>query len=106
MKTKHFSHFHIAGFTYYEGATVFNELKIGTELRLVLEPENKYDPNAVAIYYKDTHLGYVPRNNNSEISKILEMGHEIFGARIQQINQQANPENQIGVMVYVKEKGE
>ena len=52
QKKKHreyLSHFHISGFTYYEGALVFNQLKIGTELSLQAEPENKFNARAVAI---------------------------------------------------------
>jgi len=29
MKRKHFDHFNIAGFTYYEGVSAFNKLKMG-----------------------------------------------------------------------------
>lgn len=99
---RHFTHFFIAGFTYYDGALVFNKLKIGTNLRMQREPGNRFDAKAVAIYYKDAHLGYVPRTDNDAICKILEMGHDIFGMVVLQINPSANPENQIGVKVFVK----
>ena len=32
------------------------------------EPENKYDPSAIAIYFNKNKIGYVP--NNNEIKKI------------------------------------
>lgn len=34
MKRRHFTNFDIAGFTYWDGALVFQELSIGTELYL------------------------------------------------------------------------
>ena len=37
MKKEHLSHFNIAGFTYYDGALVFQKLHIGTQLTLKLE---------------------------------------------------------------------
>jgi len=101
MKKRHFQHFNIAGFTYYDGPEVFSELKIGTELQLVQEPDNRYDPKAVAIYFEDKKLGFIPRSNNNEISKLLEMGYDIFEMRIQQLSAKVNPEDQVGVIVYL-----
>ena len=40
---EHLAHFDIAGFTYYEGVLAFSELKIGVQLQLKLEEENKFD---------------------------------------------------------------
>jgi hypothetical protein len=51
MNDRHFSNFNIAGFTYYDGVDVFYDLKIGTELQLKVEPSNRLDAYAVAIYY-------------------------------------------------------
>ena len=67
VNDRHFSDFHIAGFTYYDGVDVFEKLKIGKELLLKAEPENRYDPEAVAIYYQDKKIGFVPRSENGVI---------------------------------------
>jgi hypothetical protein len=98
---QHFEHFSIAGFTYNEGAMVFNDLTIGTELQLVAEPENRFDKNAVAIYYGDKKLGFIPRSNNREISKDLNAGYNVFKAIIQRISPTVVPEDQIGVIVFI-----
>ena len=105
MKTKkrHYSHFDIAGFSYWEGCTVFNDLKIGTELILLREKDNAFDPYAVAIYYNEAKLGFIPRNENHDISKFLELGHgSLFEVRINRISPDESPESQIGVIVYIK----
>jgi len=39
MKERHFATFHIAGFTYYNGVDVFENLKIGTALLLADVPK-------------------------------------------------------------------
>lgn len=107
MENRHLCNFQIAGFTYYEGAEVFNELKIGTHLTLKREPENKFDPYAIALYYNDKKLGFVPRGENKELSKFLEMGYsDIFTATINQIDPHEYPENQVGVIVKIKKAGE
>ena len=59
---------HIAGFTHWEGCLVINDLKPGTKLILERELHNPFDPRAVAIYYGDTKLGYIPKNQNEDIS--------------------------------------
>lgn len=51
MKRKYFKDFHLAGFKYYDGALVFDQLKIGTKLRLQRESDNAHDPEAIEIYF-------------------------------------------------------
>ena len=105
MNDRHFSTFHIAGFTYYNGVDVFENLKIGKELLLKAEPENPFDPNAVAIYYQENKLGFVPRDENELIRKFLNLGHtELFEVKISQVSPDAYPEKQIRVVVRIKEK--
>ena len=99
---RHFNHFNIAGFTYYEGALVFGELKTGAELQLAFEPGNRYDPKAVVIQYGAHKLGYIPRTHNDAIAKLLEMGHNPFVCHIQRLDPTAHPEEQVGVVVHVK----
>jgi hypothetical protein len=105
MKRRHFIHSNIAGFTYYDGPVAFSELKIGTQLQLVPEPENRYDPKAVMVMFGDLKLGYLPRGQNSEISKLLEMGYtNLFETRVQRIDPEEYPENQVGIIVYLLPK--
>lgn len=100
---KHVGNFNIAGFTYWEGCTVLGELKIGTQLQLIREAENKFDPYAVAIYYGDHKLGFVPQGDNRLVSQFLDLGHtDIFDLRIQRIAPEAHPEKQVGVVLFLK----
>jgi len=95
---------HIAGFTYYDGLDVINDLKLGTQVTLKSEPENPYDHEAVAIYYGDTKLGYVPQAKNSFVSNLLYFGHDgIVEARINSHNPEANTENQFRVVIKIKD---
>ena len=105
MNDRHFSDFHIAGFTYYDGVDVFENLKIGKELLLKAEPKNPHDPNAVAIYYQEAKLGYVPRDKNDAISKFFKLGYtDLFEVKINQVSPDTYPEKQIRVVVRIKEK--
>lgn len=99
----HLANFHIAGFGYWEGCEVFEQLSIGTRLELEREEDNKFDPYAVAIYYGNVKLGFIPRDHNHDISKFLDMGwNDLFEVRITRLSPDAHPESQVEVIVYVK----
>jgi len=104
---KHFADFYIAGFTYYNGVDVFENFKIGTYLNLKAEPENRFDPNAVAIYYKKEKIGFVPKTDNEMLSNFLNAGHtNLFEVKISQLAPINHPEKQIRVVVRIKSKKE
>lgn len=106
-KRRHYINFDIAGFTYWDGALVVADLKPGQKLRLEREEDNRFDPYAVALWQGENKLGFIPRDMNHEISKFLEMGYaDIFDARIQRVTLDAHPENQVGVIIYIKRNGE
>lgn len=103
-ESNHFANFYLAGFTYYDGIKVFNHLKVGTKLSLVAEPDNPYDAKAVAIYLGESKIGFVPRGDNRAISKFLNLGYQdIFEAYINRVSPDEYPENQIGIVVKIKE---
>ena len=93
--------FVIAGIEYYKALFVINEIKVGDKLILKTESQNIHDENAVEIYYKDTKLGYIPRNANYSISKIMNAGWDIFDAYIQKIDRD---ELIIQVAVFVRKR--
>ena len=100
----HYMNFHIAGFTYWDGLDVIDKLKLGAEVRLESEPDNPYDPDAVAVYLDDCKLGYIPQHSNDEISKFLYFGYgDIFTVRISEIDPEAHPEQQYRVTVKIKD---
>lgn len=102
VKKVHLDNFHIAGFGYWEGCEAFEHLKIGTKLDLVREADNAFDFYAVAIYYEDYKLGFIPRGSNHDISKYLDMGlGDIYDVRITRISPEAHPENQVEVIVNI-----
>ena len=91
--------FHIAGIAYYEALFVIEGLKIGDKLRLKPE-ENMYDEHAVAVYYQEKKLGYLPKQANYSISVILRKGWDIFDVYVQRIDRDALG---IDIAVFVRE---
>lgn len=105
MNERYFTDFHIAGFTFCDGIDVFQQLTIGSALTLKAEPENRFDPYAVAVYFNETKLGYIPKEKNKEISKFLNLGYsQIFEAHINRITADSHPEGQIGVVVRIAKR--
>jgi len=103
VKKVHLANFHIAGFGYWEGCEAFEMLKIGTKLDLVREEDNPFDPYAVAIYYGEYKLGFIPRGSNHDISKYLDMGlDDIYDVRITRLTPDVHPEQQVEVIVNIK----
>lgn len=91
--SRHIDDFHLAGFAYYDGLDVIDELKMGQPVTMVREINNPYDKNAVAIFYKDKKIGYIPESHNEMISTLFYYGYDnIFEARIQAAYPEQHPE--------------
>jgi hypothetical protein len=65
---------HVAGYQYHKGHHVENEFKSGVPLSLVREPKNRYDSNAIAIYFGLTKIGYIPDAENTVLANMLDQG--------------------------------
>lgn len=94
-------HVHIAGFAHYEGLTVWDKLKPGTELQFYPEPDNNYDKYAIELYLGDEKLGYIPRAENREMAKITNMQWDIFQVLIANKSEEEHPNNMVKIAVYV-----
>ena len=114
MKAKKlfFKECHLAGRQYHDVDEVWDELHVGTCLKLQRDLDNRYDKNAVAVVYnnvdietgivEDYLLGYIPSEENETIAQLLEMGWDkIFECRISKINSEAHYENQIRLTIRI-----
>jgi hypothetical protein len=77
--------FFVAGFPYHARPKLFDRLNVGDLLRLVREHDNPHDTRAVAIYFGEDRIGYVPRNQNHDIAAQLDQGNRLR-CRITAIN--------------------
>jgi len=70
---------HMAGFKHYDGQFFDpNFLKPGTKLALKPEPNNKFDSKAIAIYYYNNKLGYIPQSENTAIFNLLKHNKKLL----------------------------
>lgn len=101
-KHRFFMRFKVAAVTYNEALFVINDLKPGAIIEMERDEGNKHDGNAIALYYDDYKVGYVPRDKNSELASFIDMGWgEIFEMRVSAINFDAHPEQRIEVTIFV-----
>lgn len=71
----------LAGYQYYAGKRVWNELKVGDVLALIRETDNPHDSNAIRVEWHGEKMGYVPRAGNEDLARLLDQGAKI-SARI------------------------
>lgn len=102
------------GRKYYDADLVWNKLKIGEEVLLKRDLDNRHDPNAIAVQFcegttfdnlKVYTIGYIPRECNEDLAKFMDMGwEEIFSCRITRIDEDAHYEQQIKLTVWIDKK--
>ena len=90
----------LAGFRYYAGETLWQEMKVGDELALVREPDNAHDANAVRVQWRGHKLGYLPRAENRAVAAEMDRGAPVV-ARIAALLQDRNPWKRLRVDIYV-----
>ena len=98
-KKMYFMDCHLAGRKYHDADEVWDELKVGTTLRLERDKENRFDPYAVMVVYErekeEYLLGYIPRGENET---------NIFECRISKIDPEVHPEEQIHLVIKILKK--
>ena len=90
----------VAGFVYYDGRAVWDRMKTGDRLSLVREPANPHDANAIRLEWEGHMLGYVPRRENADLARQMDLGARTEG-RITALNRLANGRNRISYEISV-----
>lgn len=70
----------IAGFAYYAGPQNLHHMAPEQPLLLKRETENPYDAKAIAVYWQQQKIGFVPRRHNAALSKLLDANETITAA--------------------------
>lgn len=75
---------YIAGAKFYPGAEdALAAMEPETDLRLVREPGNTYDPNAIEVYHGEIKLGHLPRDLAATVAPEMDAGTEVRCLRTQ-----------------------
>jgi hypothetical protein len=73
-KRKYTTCFEVVGILYYDYDIIAKKrlIKATTPIKLVREPKNRKDNNAIIVYFADYKLGYVPRYEAEKLALILD----------------------------------
>lgn len=91
----------LAGFRYYEGKALWDEMKVGDALALVREAGNPHDANAVRVEWQGHRLGYVPRRENRAVAQHMDRGGRVE-ARISKLQKHPNAWQRVEFEVFVR----
>ena len=89
---------------YYDGRSVWERMKIGDALTLVREPANPHDTNAIRIEWQGATLGYLPRRDNADLARQIDLGARPEG-RIVRLDKAANGRHRISYEITVPLQG-
>lgn len=90
----------VRGFCYYDGDELLPRMRQGDALQLVREPHNAFDPDAIALYYDDCKIGFIPRESNGVISKLMDSETLQIKAEITRVQLNAATWEQVLAAVY------
>ena len=72
----------IVGSSFYPGAgNWIAKLAPGQRLRVEREPNNQYDPNAIAVYIFQQKLGHFPRGFAAEVAPLMDAGKKLAATK-------------------------
>jgi hypothetical protein len=106
IKTKQYRKFYllqcfVRGFQYYEGPSWISQMREGELLELVREPDNEYDPAAIALHWHNRKIGFIPAEENEMLSKLLDIGLPALIAEISFLEPQAASWEKVFISVYL-----
>lgn len=90
----------LAGFRYYAGEDLWQQLREGDRLTLRREADNPHDANAVSIEWQGQKLGYLPRAENRAVAAAMDAGEPV-NARIARLRQHKNPWQRVLIEIFV-----
>ena len=93
-------HAPLAGFVYYDGKAVWERMKPRDRLTLARDSSNPHDANAIRIEWQDRMLGYVPRRDNADLARQMDLGARPEG-RITALSKAGNGRNQISYEISI-----
>jgi hypothetical protein len=90
----------VRGFQYYNGPKIINQINKSGLLEMIREPENEYDPCAIALYFNNQEIGFIPMESNEVLSVLIDTKLLKLQAEITHIEPKASDWERIHVAIY------
>ena len=90
----------VAGFQFYKGKELLDQMKEGDLLELVRESKNSYDSCAIALHWNRQKIGFIPASENAVLSRLLDAGALELSSEITHLNKQVHAWENLSVAVH------
>lgn len=67
-----------AGTSFRKLDKVQDDLKETVQLEMKREGENEFDQFAIALWFQDTKVGYIPREKNEVLARLMDAGKQFY----------------------------
>jgi hypothetical protein len=68
----------VAGTSFRTLQTIEPEMNAEVKLNMKREGDNKFDEFAIALYFDKNKIGYIPRDKNEVIARLMDAGKQFF----------------------------
>ncbi len=92
--------FFVAGFRHYKGMKILENLQVNDLLELRREPENEHDDCAIALYWQQEKIGFLPSNLNALLSRLIDAKALPLIGTITHLNKKVKPWESVAVAIY------
>ncbi len=92
--------FFVAGFRHYKGMEMLAHMEANDLIELRREPDNEYDDCAIALYWQQEKIGYIPADYNEMLAKLLDAQALPLLGMITHLNREVKPWENVVAAVY------
>ena len=92
--------FFVAGFRHYKGMEILLYMEDNDLLELRREPQNEHDDCAIALYWQQEKIGYIPAELNEMLAKLLDAQALPLLGMITHLNREVKPWENVVAAVY------
>ncbi|HMO62604.1 MAG TPA: HIRAN domain-containing protein [Ferruginibacter sp.] len=92
--------FFVAGFRFHKGMELLNHMQVNDLLELRREPDNEHDDCAIALYWQQEKIGYIPAEENEMLAKLLDAQALPLLGMITHLNREVKPWENVVAAVY------
>lgn len=96
----HLQQFFVAGFRHYKGMEILPHMEVNDLLELKREPDNEHDESAVALYWQQEKIGFIPAEFNEMLAKLLDAQALPLLGMITHLNREVKPWENVLASVY------
>jgi hypothetical protein len=97
--------FFVAGFRHYKGMDMLPHMLANDLLELQREPDNEHDECAIALYWQQEKIGYIPSDLNEMTAKLLDAQALPLLGMITHLNMEVKPwENVVAAIYFLQDE--